>query len=83
MSDEPKIRSTPEIHGGAACIRNTRIMVWLLEAYRQDGLSNAELLDAYPTLTAEDLKNAWEYVKQHKEEINERIRKHDAWAKGE
>ena len=56
------IHKTPGVMGGEACIRDTRIPVWILVSYRQLGLSEAKLLDNYPTLTANGLVNAWSYA---------------------
>jgi uncharacterized protein (DUF433 family) len=39
-----------------------------------DSLSEADLLRSYPTLRAEDLANAWAYVRLHHKEIDEQIR---------
>ena len=68
------IKKTPDVCGGDACIANTRIPVWVLERARQLGMSDADLLENYPTLRAEDLTNAWAYVRLHREEIEEEIR---------
>jgi uncharacterized protein (DUF433 family) len=38
-------------------------------AYRQDGASDADLLEAYPNLTASDLSNVWVYAENYPEEI--------------
>ena len=65
----PGIESTLGVCGGAPCIVRTRIPVWVLEQYRQLGASEADLLRSYPTLRAEDLVNAWAYVRSHKDEI--------------
>ena len=51
----------------------THISVWLLEQFRQLGLSDTELLLAYPTLQAEDLSEVWSYVKTHPTEIEQAI----------
>jgi uncharacterized protein (DUF433 family) len=76
--DRPSwIRKTPGVCGGDACIRNTRIPVWLLEGYRQLGVAEAGLLDAYPSLTSEDLRIAWAYVAAYRDEIEETIRLKD------
>lgn len=69
----PGIASTPGVCGGAACIVRTRIPVWTLEHARRLGASEADLLRAYPTLRAEDLAQAWNYVRAHSDEINQRI----------
>jgi uncharacterized protein (DUF433 family) len=70
----PGIKKTPGVCGGDACVANTRIPVWVLEQARRLGMSAADLLRNYPTLRAEDLANAWAYVRSHREEIDEAIR---------
>lgn len=70
----PGIESRPNLCGGEACVVRTRIPVWLLEQARRLGTSEAELLHAYPSLRAEDLANAWAYVRAHRTEIDEQIR---------
>lgn len=72
------IEKTENVMGGAACIRQTRIPVWLLEQARRQGISEAEILNNYPQLTATDLANAWNYVKSHQEEIESVIPKNKA-----
>lgn len=68
------IESTPNVCGGVACIVRTRIPVRVLENARRLGTSEADLLRDYPTLTAQDLANAWAYVRSHSAEIDEQIR---------
>jgi len=70
----PGIESTPGVCGGEPCIVRTRIPVWVLEQARRLGFSEAELLSNYPSLRAEDLTNAWAYVRAHKQEIGKQIR---------
>jgi uncharacterized protein (DUF433 family) len=48
-----------------------------LEQARRLGTSEADLLRAYPTLRAEDLANAWAYVRSHRAEIEQQIREND------
>lgn len=69
----PGIESSNGVCGGEPRIVRTRIPVWLLEQARRLGASDAELLRSYPTLRAEDLANAWAYVRSHREEINQQI----------
>jgi uncharacterized protein (DUF433 family) len=59
--------------GGEPCIVRTRIPVWLLEQARRLGANEQQLLEAYPTLRAEDLVNAWAYARSHATEIAEQI----------
>jgi uncharacterized protein (DUF433 family) len=68
------IQKTPEVCGGDACIRNTRITVWGLVAYRKLGLSDTRLLEIIEGLTAADLKAAWDYYERNRQEIDEEIR---------
>lgn len=63
------ISKTPGICGGQACIAGTRIAVWLLVEARRLGMSEAELLQDYPHISAADLVNAWAYADAHSEEI--------------
>lgn len=73
----PGIDSNPRVCGGEPCIVRTRIPVWILEQARRLGTSEAELLRSYPTLRAEDLANAWAYVRAHREEIEKQIRENE------
>jgi uncharacterized protein (DUF433 family) len=68
---EPLIRKTPGVCGGDACVRDTRIMVWLLVALKRQGLTDAALLENYPGLSGEDLAAAWQYARLHPDEIDE------------
>lgn len=53
--------------GGSARSIRTRLPVSPLESYRRAGSTNAQLLSAYPSLTADDLANAWNYARSHRE----------------
>ena len=69
----PGIESTPRICGGEPRIVRTRIPVWVLVQFRKLGASEADLLQSYPTLRAEDLTNAWAYYRSHRREIEQQI----------
>jgi uncharacterized protein (DUF433 family) len=73
----PGIESTPGVCGGDPCIVRTRIPVWILEQMRRQGVSEADILRNYPTLRAEDLANAWAYVRAHGEEIERQIKENE------
>jgi uncharacterized protein (DUF433 family) len=74
----PGIESRPGVCGGEPCIVRTRVPVWVLEQARRLGTSEADLLRAYPTLRAEDLANAWAYVRSHGGEISRQIAENEA-----
>ena len=71
------IEKTPDVCGGSACIVGTRIPVWTLINYRKLGVSDATLLDYYPTLHQQNLTNAWAYYEANKKEIEQDIREND------
>jgi uncharacterized protein (DUF433 family) len=74
----PGVDSIPGVCGGEPCIVRTRIPVWVLEQARRLGTSEAELLQCYPTLRAEDLVHAWAYVRSHRDEIEQQIHENEA-----
>ena len=73
----PGIESRPGVCGGEPCVVRTRIPVWLLEQARRLGTGEADLLRCYPTLRAEDLVQAWAYVRSHRDEIEQQIRENE------
>ncbi len=74
----PGIESSENVCGGEPRIVRTRIPVWLLVQGKRLGASEAELLQSYPTLRAEDLANAWAFYRAHKKEIEQQIRENEA-----
>ncbi len=72
------IEKTENVMGGAACIRQTRIPIWMLEQAQRQGASESDLLRNYPQLTAQDLANAWDYVNSHRDEIEANIAANEA-----
>ncbi|MEM8543740.1 MAG: DUF433 domain-containing protein [Cyanobacteria bacterium P01_H01_bin.119] len=69
------IEKTPGVMGGDACIRRTRIPVWLLVSLQQQGATEAFILEDYPDLSAADLANAWRYASAHQAEIEAAIQR--------
>ena len=74
----PGIASIPGVSGGEPCIVRTRIPVWVLIQARHLGVSDADILRAYPTLYAADLVNAWAYYRSHRDEIEAQIAENEA-----
>ena len=74
----PGIESNAGVCGGEACVVRTRIPVWTLVNARRLGVSEAKLLESYPSLHAEDLANAWAYYRTHRDEIEQDIRENEA-----
>lgn len=76
------IRHTPDVLGGDARIRDTRIPVWTLVELKRQGRSEDQLLRDYPGLTQADLDAAWEYYRTHTEEIEDAIQAEAATSPG-
>src|SRR5262249_21297604 len=76
------ISKKPDRCGGVACVRDTRITVWGLVAYRRLGMSDPEILGTVQGLSSADLEAAWEYALEHPEEIDESIRANEEGEEG-
>ena len=74
VDNEPLIRKTPDVIGGEACIRRSRIAVYNLVESKHLGRTDRDLLRHFPTLTQEDLNAAWAYYAANADEIDTAIR---------
>ncbi len=57
-----RISIDPAVCFGKPCIRGTRIWVSLIVENLAEGITEAELLEAYPQLKPEDIKAALAYA---------------------
>jgi uncharacterized protein (DUF433 family) len=71
------IERTQGVCCGSARVAGTRIPIWQLDAARDLGASEAQLLVDYPALRAEDLVNAWPYARSHLDEIQTDIHENE------
>jgi len=76
-TEQSWIRKTPDVCGGDACIRNTRITVWGLVEWRKLGLSDDEIHQCVRGLTPADLAIAWDYYTRYRDEIGLAIRENE------
>lgn len=83
LNHYPGIESNPNVQGGYPCIVRTRIPVWVLIRASQLGVTEADLLDGYPTLSAADLANAQAYYRSHRDEIEQQIAENETEEKDE
>lgn len=67
------ISKVPGRCGGRACVRDTRITVWGIVAYRRLGMSDARILEAITGLMPADLEAAFDYAAHHAQEIDRDI----------
>ena len=57
-----RITYDPQVMGGRACIRGMRITVALLVNLVANGMTTTEIIEAYPYLESEDVRQALQYV---------------------
>lgn len=69
------ISKKPGRCGGDACVRDTRITVWVLVNRHRLGRSDESILQGLPELSQSDLDEAWRYAQSNTDEIEECIRK--------
>ncbi|MBI4303596.1 MAG: DUF433 domain-containing protein [Chloroflexi bacterium] len=57
-----RITVNPDQMGGVPCVRGLRIPVATVVGMVADGMSETEILQAYPDLQAEDIREALRYA---------------------
>ena len=62
MLDFERITFDPKIMGGRACIRGMRITVSLVINLVANDMTTEEIVNAYPDLEREDIRQALQYV---------------------
>jgi len=62
MKEFKRITFDPEVMGGQACVRGMRIPVSLIINLVANGMSNEEILEEYPDLEPDDIKEALQYA---------------------
>jgi uncharacterized protein (DUF433 family) len=69
MPNLDRIIRNPEVMGGKPCLRGIRVTVGTIVGLVASGYSNAKILDAYPYLEEEDIRQALAYAAWRVEEI--------------
>ena len=69
MEDLTRITSDPQVMGGKPCIRGVRVTVGTTVGWVAAGHSTQEILEAYPYLEAEDIREALTYAAWRVEEL--------------
>lgn len=74
---EPLARITrdPEVMGGKPCVRGLRVTVGTIVGLVADGRSTAEILELYPYLEEEDIREALTYAAWRVEEVEVPLRR--------
>jgi uncharacterized protein (DUF433 family) len=59
---QERIVIAPDLHHGDPCIKGTRIPVAMIVGSLADGMTMAQIREAYPQLTNEDIRAALAYA---------------------
>jgi uncharacterized protein (DUF433 family) len=62
MDQFDRISLDPNVMGGKACIKNTRVTVGMIMMQLSEGVSMELLLQEYPYLTRDDVNEALRYA---------------------
>ena len=62
MNGLDRITFDPEVMGGKACIRAMRVTIALILNLIANGMTSAEIVNAYPYLEPEDIRQALKYA---------------------
>jgi len=73
MKDLDRITFDPNVMGGQACIRDTRVPVSLVVNLVADDMCRQEILEVYPYLEAKDVRQALQYAAWLAEENVEEV----------
>jgi uncharacterized protein (DUF433 family) len=70
MVDLDRITFDPNVMGGRACIRGMRVTASMIVGLVAEGRTTTEILDAYPYLEEEDIRQALAYSAWRASEID-------------
>ena len=69
MKDLKRITFDPQVMGGKPCIRGMRVTVGTIVGLLASGYAHSDILQAYPYLEDEDIRDALAYAAWRAEEI--------------
>jgi uncharacterized protein (DUF433 family) len=70
MAEFPRITFDPDVMGGRACIRGLRVTVSTILGLLSAGRSTEEILQAYPYLETDDVRDSLAYASWRLEEVD-------------
>ena len=73
MTDLDRITFDPDVMGGRACVRGMRVTVSLLLNMVAAGMSEDEIMDAYPYVEREDIRQSIQYAARLADESVHRL----------
>ncbi len=69
MQELQRVTQNPDVMGGKASIRGMRVTVGMILGLLAGGRSEGEILEAYPYLEPEDIREALSYAAWRLEEL--------------
>ncbi len=69
MQNLTRITFNPNVMGGKPCIRGMRVTVGTIVGLVASGYTNAEIIEAYPYLDEDDIREALSYAAWRVEEL--------------
>jgi uncharacterized protein (DUF433 family) len=69
MNDLSRITSDPKVMGGKPCVRGMRVTVGTIVGLVATGHTREEILQLYPYLEEEDIRQALSYAAWRSEEV--------------
>ena len=76
MTELDRITHDPDVMAGRACIRGMRVTVSLVLNLLASGMSNDEIIESYPYLESDDIRQTLQYAAHLADESDEQD---DAW----
>ncbi len=73
MTELDRITFDPNVMGGRACVRGMRVAVSLLLNMVAAGMSEGEIMDAYPYVECEDIRQSIQYAARLADESAHRL----------
>jgi uncharacterized protein (DUF433 family) len=70
MDDLERITFNPGVMGGKPCVRGMRVTVGTIVGLMAAGKTEAEIIDLYPYLESDDVKQSLAYASWRSEEID-------------
>ena len=77
LQSHPRIERRSDVWGGKAVVANTRIPVFLLVSRMNSGWTESQVIDEYPSLTADDVRAVVEYARVFPARVNADLRAYE------
>lgn len=77
QEEYPAIVNDPDLWGGDATVRGTRIPVFMIEDLYRESCNLGEIIECYPRLTPADVLDALSYARQYSDRVAQERATHE------